>query len=87
MRPLAARLLVSFVALLSTTLLAQNMPPVPRIAGLPPAAEQAMAAVNPENIRAQVRFLASDCWKAAAPASAEATSPPNTSPRNSRCTD
>ncbi len=60
MRPLAARLLVSFVALLSTTLLAQNMPPVPRIAGLPPAAEQAMGAVNPENIRAQVRFLSLD---------------------------
>ena len=33
---------------------------VPRVASLPSAAEQAMAAVNPENIRAHVRFLASD---------------------------
>jgi len=33
---------------------------VPRIAGLPPAAELAMAAVDPERIRAHVRFLASD---------------------------
>ena len=33
---------------------------VPQVAGLPPAAQQAMAAVDPEKIRAQVRFLASD---------------------------
>jgi Zn-dependent M28 family amino/carboxypeptidase len=32
----------------------------PRVAGLPPAAEQAMAVVDPEKIRAQVKFLASD---------------------------
>ena len=32
----------------------------PRVAGLPPAGEQAMAAVDPEKIRAQVKFLASD---------------------------
>src|SRR5208283_590431 len=32
----------------------------PRVAGLPSAAEQAMSAVDPENIRAQVKFLASD---------------------------
>src|SRR5271166_2852986 len=32
----------------------------PRVAGLPSTAEQAMAAVVPENIRAQVKFLASD---------------------------
>jgi Zn-dependent M28 family amino/carboxypeptidase len=36
------------------------LPPVPRIASLPPAAEQAMAAINPENIRWHVRFLAHD---------------------------
>ena len=35
-------------------------PAVPPVAGLPPSAEQAMAAVDPEKIRAQVRFLASD---------------------------
>ena len=34
--------------------------PVPKVAGLPPAAEQAMAAVDPEKIRAHVKFLASD---------------------------
>src|SRR5271165_4868804 len=33
---------------------------VPSVAGLPAAAEQAMAAVDPEKIRAQVKFLASD---------------------------
>src|SRR5271166_963079 len=32
----------------------------PRVAGLPSTAEQAMAAVDPEKIRAQVKFLASD---------------------------
>ena len=32
----------------------------PHVSGLPPAAEQAMAAVDPEKIRAQVKFLASD---------------------------
>ena len=36
------------------------MPPVPHVSALPPAAEQAMAAVDPERIRAQVKFLASD---------------------------
>src|ERR1019366_1519073 len=34
--------------------------PVPHVAALPPAAEQAMAAVDPEKIRAHVKFLASD---------------------------
>ncbi len=33
---------------------------VPHVAGLPAAAEQAMATVDPENIRAHVRYLASD---------------------------
>src|SRR5271166_4579118 len=32
----------------------------PHVAGLPVASEQAMAAVDPEKIRAQVKFLASD---------------------------
>ena len=36
------------------------MPAVPKVAGLPQAAEQAMAAVNPENIRWHVKFLADD---------------------------
>ena len=33
---------------------------VPQVAGLPTAAEQAMAMVDPERIRAQVKFLSSD---------------------------
>jgi len=36
------------------------LPPVPKVAGLPPAAQQAMAAVDAEKIRAHVKFLASD---------------------------
>jgi Zn-dependent M28 family amino/carboxypeptidase len=36
------------------------MPAVPKVAGLPPAAEQAMTSVNPENIRWHVKFLAHD---------------------------
>jgi Zn-dependent M28 family amino/carboxypeptidase len=36
------------------------MPPVPKVAGLPPAGEEAMAAINPENIRWHVKFLADD---------------------------
>ena len=61
-----------FAALLGGLLLAQagNNPgeshpanttnTAPRVAGLPSAAERAMAAVDPEKIRAQVKFLASD---------------------------
>ena len=36
------------------------MPPIAQVAGLPPAAHQAMASVDPEKIRWQVRFLAHD---------------------------
>jgi len=36
------------------------MPPVPKVTGLPSAAEQTMAAINPENIRWHVKFLAHD---------------------------
>ncbi len=62
-------LIVLIVPLTATLLLAQAPPspgptksalPVPHVAALPPAAEQAMAAVDPERIRAQVKFLASD---------------------------
>ena len=35
-------------------------PAIPQVSGLPASAEQAMAAVDPERIRAHVRFLASD---------------------------
>src|SRR6516225_9547852 len=53
----------SVYILLFFTLLAfahSNMPPVPKVAALPPAAEQAMAAINPENIRWHVKFLSHD---------------------------
>ena len=39
---------------------AKSMGPAPHVAGLPAAAEQTMAAVDPEKIRAHVKFLASD---------------------------
>jgi len=58
---------VLLIAFAATVLLAQSgnspstaMPPVPKVASLPPAAEQAMAAINPENIRWHVKFLADD---------------------------
>ena len=59
--------LVLFVILSVTLTVAQSsntatvaMPPVPKVAALPPAAEQAMAAINPENIRWHVKYLAHD---------------------------
>jgi Zn-dependent M28 family amino/carboxypeptidase len=39
---------------------AQADPAIPQVSGLPASAEQAMATVDSERIRAQVRFLASD---------------------------
>ena len=36
------------------------MPALPKVAALPPAAEQAMASIDPEKIRAHVKFLAHD---------------------------
>ena len=59
--PLAASLLASqSVRVADLTRSSKNDPPVPQVAELPSAAEQAMAAVDPERIRAQVKFLASD---------------------------
>ena len=50
-----------FLIFLASLLMAQsNMPPVPKVAALTPAAERAMADVNPENIRWHVKFLADD---------------------------
>jgi Zn-dependent M28 family amino/carboxypeptidase len=47
--------------ILAVSAIAQsNLPPTPKVTGLPPAAEQAMAAINPENIRWQTRFLSHD---------------------------
>jgi len=62
-------LLVALLAGLAALLIAQTMQAphaataeasVPRVMGLPPAAQEAMASVDSERIRAQVRFLASD---------------------------
>jgi len=50
-----------FLVLIAGLSMAQSaMPPVPKVAALTPAAEQAMAAVNSENIRWHVKFLADD---------------------------
>ena len=57
---LAAGLLFAQTATNSTDHPAKAKSTVPQVASLPPAAEQAMAAVDPEKIRAHVKFLASD---------------------------
>jgi Zn-dependent M28 family amino/carboxypeptidase len=57
-------LIALIFSLTTVPLLAQSSAkaavPVPHVAGLPAAAEQAMATVDPEKIRAHVKFLASD---------------------------
>ena len=58
---LAAGLLVSQTTHTSdTSRTAKPDPVVPQVSGLPSSAEQAMATVDSERIRAQVRFLSSD---------------------------
>ena len=39
---------------------AQGLPPVPQVAGVPPAAQQAAQHIDPEKIRAAVKYLADD---------------------------
>ncbi|HEY0785319.1 MAG TPA: M28 family peptidase [Acidobacteriaceae bacterium] len=46
---------------------AAQMPPVPQVPGVPPAASQAADAIDPEKIRAHVRFLASDLLEGRGP--------------------
>ena len=64
--PVALLSLLAAVSLFSqTTNSAPAHPPaakpaVPQVAGLPPAAEQAMSGVEAQRIRAHVKFLASD---------------------------
>ena len=54
-------LIALFLFAIARSSIAQsNMPPVPKVAALPPAGEQAMTAINPENIRWHVKFLAHD---------------------------
>ncbi len=43
------------------------MPPVPEVPGVPTAAQHAASLINPENIRAHVRFLASDLLEGRGP--------------------
>ena len=59
--------LALFIALSASLAISQSsksanstMPPVPKVAALPAAGEQAMAAINPENIRWHVKFLSHD---------------------------
>ena len=51
---------VSFTVAQAGKTATSPMPPVPKVPGLPPAAEQTMAAINPDNIRWHVKFLAHD---------------------------
>ncbi len=62
-----AVLLTLFLAVIVTLIVAESAPksqsaavPVPKVTGLSPAAEQAMASIDSEKIRAHVKFLASD---------------------------
>ncbi len=57
---IATCLLIAQAAHTPQTTATKSQSNAPRIAGLSPVAEQAMASVDPEKIRAQVRFLASD---------------------------
>ena len=61
-KPVSIALLITLTAILVFAQAAPptTMPPVAKIAALPPAAEQAMASIDPEKIRAHVKFLAHD---------------------------
>ena len=56
---------------------ALSMPEVPALDTVPPAARQAAASIDPEKIRAHVRFLSSDLLEGAARASEGANLQPN----------
>jgi hypothetical protein len=56
----AARLLSSSLLFAACAAPAQTMPPVPRVPGVPEAAQRAAAQINPENIRADVKYLSDD---------------------------
>src|SRR5215813_14916712 len=51
---------ISLASAQSTKSANSPMPPLPKLATLTPAAEQAMADINPQNIRWHVKFLADD---------------------------
>jgi Zn-dependent M28 family amino/carboxypeptidase len=59
---------LTLLALAATGALAQTtMPPVPQVPGVSPAATQAAASIDPEKIRAHVRFLADDLLEGRGP--------------------
>src|ERR1700677_4216291 len=60
---------LSLTALLGLTLQAQEpaMPEVPAIAGVPAAAREAAASIDPDKIRVHVKFLASDLLEGRGP--------------------
>ena len=70
-----ARLLFPSLLLTASTVLAQQapagvpttMPPVPQVPGVAAAAQQAATLIDPEHIRAHVRFLASDLLEGRGP--------------------
>ncbi len=57
----------TFVALLTASLVSAQQAPVPQIAGLPQAARTAAASIDPEKIRAHVRFLSLDLLEGRGP--------------------
>src|SRR5271169_6369495 len=61
-KPVSINLLITLTAILVFAQAAPptTMPPVAKIAALPPAAGQAMASIDPERIRAHVKFLSHD---------------------------
>ncbi len=61
-KPVSIALLITLTAILVFAQVAPptTMPPVAKIAALPPAAERAMASIDPEKIRAHIKFLAHD---------------------------
>ena len=64
------RVFVAFAAIASVSGLCAQQPsnqPVPAIPGLPPAARTAAASINPEAIRAHVRFLSLDLLEGRGP--------------------
>ncbi len=66
-RLVLAALPLALLALSATAQQPSALPPVPQVAGVPGAAQQAASLINPENIRAHVRFLSSDLLEGRGP--------------------
>ena len=65
--PTPALALLTSVFLVASVLSAQRAATVPTIAGLPPSARNAAASIDPERIRAHVRFLSLDLLEGRGP--------------------